>query len=51
MSTARLAKLCLALVLLLLVPACELRDGKVRIEGPAISPEASTAISLGASLL
>ena len=38
-------------LVVLLVPACELEGGRIKITGPSMSPELSTAISLAAELL
>jgi len=41
---------CLAL-LLLLVPACEMRGTKLVLEGPEMAPEVSAAIGVAARML
>ena len=35
----------------LLIPACDVSDGRIKLTGPPISPEISAAISLAAELM
>ena len=37
-------------LLVLLIPACELEGGRVKVTGPSIGPEISAAIGLAAEL-
>ncbi len=34
-----------------LVPACDFRNGRLQVDGPAMSPEVSAAISLAAQVM